>query len=157
MSVPVTFCQTELPKNHAHCHGDVQGMFGAELGYLYRVVRIVHYGLLDPVHLVSEDEGVESPLLRSEILQLHGMFGLLYTYNSITLSAQQVHDLGSIVKIFPGHARFRPECGLVDFGRRGAGAYTAKENFVRLEGVGGTESTPHVVGTSDVVEYENET
>ncbi len=131
-------------------------MLGPELGNLHAQVRFVHHVLADAVHLVAEDDRIAPARLAPEILQRHGVLGLLRADDRPAFGAQAPDELEGVVGVLPGHALLRPEGHFMDLGGGGRGTDAAEVHPLRPEGVAGAESAAHVVGAADVVEHENQ-
>ena len=128
-----------MPQYNARCDGDVQRVLGPVLRNLQDAVRCVHDFLLDPVHLIAEDERVFFVLFGHEFIQADGIHGLLHAQDYISLLVQALHKFQCVRCILPLHTEFRAECGFVDFGRRRGGADSAKPYLVGLERIPAAE------------------
>lgn len=130
-------------------------MLGSVLGYFQRGVGDVHDALLNAIDLIPENKSIFVVRLRMKILQLHCLFGLLHTDDSVSFAAQSCDKLKSVIRVFPGYAVLCAQGGFVDFGSRGAGADSAQPYLVDLEGIGGAEGTSDVVGAAYVVKNKD--
>ena len=127
------------------------------LGDLNAQVGGVHDILSDAVDFVSEDHGVAPSRLAPEILQLHGVLGLLRADDGPALALQAPHEGERVAHVFPRHAVLGAQRRLVDLrgGRHGADA--AEPDLVGLERVGRAEGAADVVRAADVVQHQHQT
>ena len=133
-------------------------MLGAELGNLESHVRGIHDLLADSVDLIAEDQGIFPAFShRIEGLEAHRIDCLLDADDPVPAGTEFRYRGESAFGIFPWHAVLRSEACLVDFGRRGSRAYSAKPDRVRLEGIAGPEGRAHVVRAADIVQDQHHT
>ena len=129
-------------------------MLGAELRDDDGAVGGVDNFLLDAVNLIAEDDGVAGAGGAAEVLERHGVLGLLCAEDRVALGPEFLNKADGAGAVLPGDAVLGSEGRFVDLGARGSGADAAEPQLVRLEGVCRAEGAADVVRTAYVVQYQ---
>ena len=146
----------EVPDGYSAGHRDVERVLCAALGNFEAHVALVDDFLGHTLDLVAEYDGVASPRLRSELLQLDAPLHLLETAESVSLALEGLYAGICVGEILPAHRILRPESCLVDFGRRRTRADAAEHQPLDGKSVAGAEYGPDIVEAADIVEHYRE-
>ena len=125
--------QTEMPENYADTDGDIEGMFGTELGDFQTKVTFIDHILSHSIDLISEHNCIFHPGLRNKCIKHDRLCGLLCRHNDIPFFFQTADSLEGVICMFPLNTVLRTQGGFVNFRRRRDGTDSAEPKFVGLE------------------------
>ena len=122
-----------MPENYTYTDGDIEGMFGAELGNFQAKVTLIDHVLPHSIDLISEHNCIFHPGLRNKCIKHHRLGGLLCRHNDVSFFFQTADSLKSVINMLPLHTVLRTQGGFMNLRRRRDGTDSAEPQFVGLE------------------------
>ena len=145
----------QLPQDDADGYGDVQGVFGAELGDFDAAVGSVDGFLLHSFYFVSEYQGVFPVRGDAEIFEGGGVFCLFDGKYLVSFAFQSGDDRQGVFGIFPVDSVLGTEGGFVHLAVFRGGGDAAKVYLFDAESVRCPEYGAYVVLAADVVQDDD--
>ena len=130
-------------------------MLCTELRDLKTEISGIHHVLTDASHFIAEYNCIFPSLFRHESVKHDGTDCLLGTYYRVTGFLKTMYGIHGVFHMLPLYTVLRTKSGLMNFGRWRHGTYSAQPDLVYLEGVRCTESRADIMGTANIVQYDN--
>ena len=93
----------QTPQDHANGDGDVEGVFGALLGYFKGKITGIYHVLLHAVNLIAKDKGVAGAGGTAESVQFDGVHGLLDGNDGVAIGLKAVDQVHGIIHVLRRH------------------------------------------------------
>lgn len=150
----LNFLFRKLPDDDTGGDADIHGVLGTVLWYLQTAVAKVNDTLMDPFHLITEDNSVWG-VTELRLMKFHASLHLFNGEDIISVFVKLVHGFLRRTEVSPCHTVLTTKGCLMNLGMGWGGGYAAKVYCLNPESVASTEYRANIIQRPHIVKHND--